>query len=178
MEGFTGFFSGLVDTVKGYFKGLWDGVKNGARDAWSSVKGWFGLGDDEPAAGNADKSPKLATGGIVRGPGGPIGDKIRAWLSSGEGVLNARAVSHYGEGFVHALNGLLVPKTHFASGGIVGNMVPATSGAGLAALHLAIDGRRARGGMYADGDAVRMIRRDFGKTAIASRGPLPRWRGA
>lgn len=176
-SGFTGFFSGLIGKVKDWFKGLWDGVKNGARDAWSSVKGWFGLGDEEAAAGTADKSPKLATGGIIRGPGSGVSDSIRAWLSNGEGILNAKAVSHYGEGLVHALNSLLVPKTHFASGGIAGQMVPATSGAGLGALHLAIDGRRARGGMYADADAARMLRRDFRNTATASRGPLPRWRG-
>ena len=175
--GFTGFFSGMIDKVKGWFRGLWDGVKSGAADAWGTVKGWFGFGD-ETSEGSADKSPKLKTGGIIRGPGGPVGDRIRAWLSDGEGVLNARAVSHYGEGLVHALNGLLVPKTHFASGGIAGQMVPAGSaGAGLGALHLSIDGRRNGGSLFGDADAMRAITRDFRRSGTVSRGPQPRWKG-
>jgi hypothetical protein len=176
-SGFGDFFSGLVDKVKGYFKVLWDGVKNGASDAWNSVKSAFGFGDSAPD-GTADKSPKLATGGIIRGPGGPVGDKIRAWLSSGEGVLNARAVRHYGEGLVHALNGLMVPRTAFATGGIAGELVPATSrSAGLSDLHLNLLGQRTSGGLYADADGLRAVKRDLRKVAKASRGPVPRWRG-
>jgi hypothetical protein len=46
----------------------------------------------------------FAEGGIVRGPGTPTSDSIPAWLSNGEGVLNARATSFLGEDFVNAAN--------------------------------------------------------------------------
>ena len=179
-SGFGDFFSGLVNKVKGYFKGLWDGVKNGASDAWNSVKGWFGLGGDEGSAGAADASPRLATGGIIRGRGTGISDSIRAWLSNGEGVINARAVAHYGESFIHALNSMMVPRTAFATGGIVGEMIPAMAGrggSGLSDLHLNLLGQRTSGGLYADADGMRSVKRDLRKVARASRGPAPRWRG-
>jgi hypothetical protein len=177
--GFEDFFSNMIGKVTGYFKGLWDGVKNGASDAWNSVKGWFGMGEDEPLPGTADKSPRLRTGGIIRGAGTGTSDSIRAWLSNGEGVINARAVRHYGEGFIHALNQLMLPQTHFATGGIVGDLVPAGAGraSGLSDLHLNLLGQRTNGGIYADADGMRGIKRDLRKVARASRGPAPRWRG-
>ncbi len=57
----------------------------------------------------------FAGGGKVSGPGGPREDKIPAWLSNGEFVMNAAAVSKYGAGFMHAIN-----AGRFANGGMVG----------------------------------------------------------
>lgn len=72
-----------------------------------------------PQGGTVDPSiPAAATGGILRGPGTGTSDSILARLSNGEGVLNARAVQHYGAGMVHQLNRLQLPK--FATGGVVG----------------------------------------------------------
>lgn len=59
----------------------------------------------------------LATGGPVWGPGTATSDSVPAWLSNGEYVVNAAAVSKYGMGFMNALNSMRVPK--FASGGAV-----------------------------------------------------------
>ncbi len=176
-SGFSDFFSGIVDRVKGYFKGLWDGVKNGAADAWNSVKGWFGFGEDE-GAGSADLSPRLRSGGIVRGPGTGVSDSIRAWLSNGEGVVNAAAVRHYGEGFIHSLNNMLLPRTHFATGGIVGEMVPAAAAArpAMSGLHLNVFGQRASDGLYADEAGMRALKR-LRSGASSARGPAPRWKG-
>lgn len=64
--------------------------------------------------------PKLATGGLVRGPGTATSDSIWARLSNGEGVINAMAVRHYGAGLIHQLNSLSVPK--FAQGGVLGSL--------------------------------------------------------
>ena len=46
----------------------------------------------------------LATGGFVRGEGGPTDDRIPTMLSNGEYVVNAATVSKYGVGFLDALN--------------------------------------------------------------------------
>lgn len=62
--------------------------------------------------------PKFARGGILRGPGTTTSDSILARLSNGEGILNARAVQHYGAGLVHQLNRLQLPR--FATGGVMG----------------------------------------------------------
>lgn len=72
-----------------------------------------------PAVENSDV-PKLATGGLVRGPGTATSDSIWARLSNGEGVINAMAVRHYGAGLIHQLNSLSVPK--FAQGGVLGSL--------------------------------------------------------
>ena len=55
-----------------------------------------------------------AAGGLIRGPGGPKGDKIPAWLSDNEYVIQADAVSKYGAGFLDMIN-----AQRLASGGMV-----------------------------------------------------------
>lgn len=85
----------------------WDGLKaiaaapinffietvwnNGIGGLWDKAKGVFHL-PDFPRA-----SPvKFASGGYVRGPGGPKDDRIPAMLSDGEYVLTAEAVRQIG----------------------------------------------------------------------------------
>jgi hypothetical protein len=46
----------------------------------------------------------LAAGGIVRGPGGPVGDKIPAALSDGEYVIKAASARKLGTQFLDTLN--------------------------------------------------------------------------
>jgi hypothetical protein len=57
----------------------------------------------------------LATGGYVAGAGTSTSDSIPAWLSNGEYVMKAAAVSYYGLGTMHAMN-----AGRYASGGSVG----------------------------------------------------------
>lgn len=47
------------------------------------------------SARNLGKTLKLAEGGYVSGPGGPKEDKVPAWLSNGEFVMNAAATAAY-----------------------------------------------------------------------------------
>lgn len=61
--------------------------------------------------------PQYATGGILRGPGTGTSDSILARLSNGEGVINARAVRHYGPSLVHQINRLQLPA--YATGGVL-----------------------------------------------------------
>lgn len=63
-----------------------------------------------------------ASGGHVQGPGTGTSDSIRAWLSDGEFVQKASAVSKYGVGFMSALNEGQIPQEAlpgFAKGGFV-----------------------------------------------------------
>jgi hypothetical protein len=65
---------------------------------------------------------QAATGGWIRGPGGPTGDKIPALLSDEEFVHSARATRFWGVDFMHAINNLQVPR--FSTGGLVGLLSP------------------------------------------------------
>ena len=60
-----------------------------------------------------------ASGGYIIGPGSGTSDSVPAWLSNGEYVLSADAVSRLGVPFLNALNRGQAP--HFASGGYVGD---------------------------------------------------------
>ncbi|MGV9823833.1 amidase domain-containing protein [Nocardia xishanensis] len=53
--------------------------------------------------GDAQYPVQRAAGGDIRGPGSSIGDKIPAWLSDGEFVMNARSTS-VNRPFLQALN--------------------------------------------------------------------------
>lgn len=55
-------------------------------------------------------SQAFATGGLVRGQGGPTSDNVIARVSPGEYVLRAAAVDHYGLGMVDAMNNLALTK--------------------------------------------------------------------
>ncbi|TAA20290.1 hypothetical protein [Pseudoxanthomonas winnipegensis] len=70
-------------------------------------------------------SQKKATGGYISGPGTATSDSIPAYLSNGEYVVKADAVSKYGRGFFDAIN-----ARRYASGGYVsgqGSSVTAAS---------------------------------------------------
>ena len=175
-EGLFPYFDDLATQIGDRFRALWRAITAEASDAVGRISETIPSFGTQGSIGSADKSPRLATGGIIRGPGGPVGDKIRAWLSSGEGVVNARAVTHYGENFIHGLNNLMIPRTHFATGGIAGQMVPASSGMeNMGSWNLALGGQRI-GQVFAERDAVRAVNRAMNRSAAASRGPAARWK--
>jgi TP901 family phage tail tape measure protein len=132
------------------------------RDAAANVTAMLGgvSAEDRRAAG-----VQYARGGIVNGPGTGTSDSITARLSRGEGVVTARAVGHYGEGLVHAINSLRLPK--FAEGGIVGATATATG----RPVNVHFGGETfSMSGL--DGEVARMMR--AGRLQLASR---PRWAG-
>lgn len=64
--------------------------------------------DQLPAAAKAEfkggRVPGMATGGLVKGRGGPMSDMVPAMLSNGEFVVRAQAVNSFGADFFQALN--------------------------------------------------------------------------
>lgn len=81
-------------------------------------------------ASSSGGGPGLARGGYIRGPGSSTSDSIPAWLSTGEFVINARAVRKFGLALFAALNRGHLPKNFpkFASGGLVGSLSGLLSG--------------------------------------------------
>ena len=134
VRGFATFFS---DTWRGIVDGFgrtWDRLKElaktpvrfvidtvlnaGIGGLWNAAAGLFGLDKWK----NFPLPAGFATGGAVRGPGGPTADRIPAVLSNGEHVLDARDVKNLGgHGGVYALREAaargMLPR--FAQGGPV-----------------------------------------------------------
>jgi hypothetical protein len=75
------------------------------------------------SSGNEDYAGGRATGGLIRGPGGPTSDKAGLFrLSNKEFVQQAAATDYYGVGFMEALNERRIPREAFpgfARGGLV-----------------------------------------------------------
>lgn len=144
---FAAFFRGI-----GSF--MYDALVQPWVDAYNRIRGLFGwiistarkalywIGATQD---NAHKARGYATGGIVRGPGSGTSDSIQAWLSNGEGIIRARAVRHYGEGLINAINSMTwspaaaMAPVMVAPGGNRSGMTPITInlGGGLVADVLA-----------------------------------------
>lgn len=69
----------------------------------------------EANSGGMGPQNGFATGGYVRGPGGPTDDRIPAWLSNGEYVVNAAATARH-RGLLEQIN-----AQRYATGGYVTN---------------------------------------------------------
>lgn len=88
----------------------------------------------------------FASGGYVRGAGGPKSDSILAWLSDTEFVIQAAAVKKFGVGFFNALNHGVLPSLKglrgFSMGGLADGLnrsmsqlaIPRFATGGLATL--------------------------------------------
>lgn len=144
-------------------------------------------------AANAADQPAAVTasgGGHVRGPGGPTGDRIPAWLSDNEFVIKARAVRKVGLGVLHAINAGRIPRhvRGFAEGGLVtpfrvpsfteGLRTPAenTTIGARRTFNLVIDNQRF-GGLTGPDETIDNLERYAVKRRIASAGKRPGWKG-
>ena len=110
----AGFFDSTANSIKSAFASVRDFIL----DVWNSVASivglLFGAGGGESAGG-----AQFASGGLIRGPGGPRGDKIPIWGSDQEYMVNAKATKHYGVAFMDAINSMRFKLPKFADGGLV-----------------------------------------------------------
>lgn len=83
------------------------------------------------AAAAAASASGHASGGFIRGPGTSTSDSILARLSDGEFVLSARAVRHWGLGFIARMNALRNPFSGFSVGGLVDGFNQSMAGLAL-----------------------------------------------
>lgn len=136
--GFKSFASGVQSTLSGLVsaaKKIWGGIVSVFKDPinlvigiWDKVADVFHLPHITPlasgglvgapnvgAGGAGGGTTAFASGGSVRGPGGPTADKIPAMLSNGEFVVKAAAVSHYGVDNMYALNSMKLAAGGLAS---------------------------------------------------------------
>lgn len=90
---------GLVKTYTENVKKVWDAV---AKPLSLAVLAAVSFSGASVSVGNVPAPPTqtpifVASGGPISGPGGPRDDKIRAWLSDGEFVVNAKQTARYGQ---------------------------------------------------------------------------------
>lgn len=123
------------------FSNTFDSIVNDARDAGNAI-------DDalSGVGGGGGGGEGFARGGFVRGPGTSTSDSVPIRVSKGEYVVRAKAVDHYGVGLLHLINtlraripgfnmgglvqslgGLMPPRTHYATGGLVGGNLRAVT---------------------------------------------------
>ena len=120
MDAFKGTASVLAPSTPGVSPDAADaaarrgGLTSGIKSAWNALKDW--VWGDTQATGNAG----YATGGPVFGAGTATSDSIPAYLSNGEFVHKADAVSYYGTDFMHRLNNKQLPKRGYNDGGEAG----------------------------------------------------------
>lgn len=95
----------------------------GIMQAWNKVAKLVGA--DEMTEAPLGQLQQYATGGLVRGPGGPTEDKVPAMLSNREYVLNAATVSRIGVENLDYVNsgGRADGLLHLAAGGAVDAML-------------------------------------------------------
>lgn len=121
---------------------------------------------------------QAAEGGAIRGPGTGTSDSILARVSNGEFVMKTAAVSHWGEGFMHAINNLSFPG--FSTGGLVpagvrsSAMGAARSGGSI--LNLSIDGNHFNG-LHAPPDVAAKLTSFAISRKTSSAGDKPSWYG-
>jgi len=122
---FSGFFSSSL-TSFGNFK---DAIVRVLQDIASAAIASVGINFLKnliPGLRDGGSVDGFAYGGMVSGPGGPRADAVPAMLSSGEFVMQAKAVDKFGLGFMSQLNDGMMPG--FADGGGVGMKVGRVTG--------------------------------------------------
>jgi hypothetical protein len=161
--------------------------------AIAGLKSLFGAQQEVNSAGGASQG--LARGGPVWGRGTSTSDSIPAWLSSGEWVHNAKAVSYYGQAFMRAINNRVIPKDAFrgfSMGGLVsaatsmpmrmplrfadGGPVPAAGG-GLHPVTIDLGNGQKVTGLKATTDVVTSLKRAAVNRSTASAGRKPSYYG-
>jgi len=98
---------------------------------WATSYTGTGAGWVNAIGGILGATTKKAGGGSINGPGTGTSDSIPAWLSDGEYVIKADAVTHYGKSFFDGLN-----AKRLASGGYVGTSPAVPSGGPSVAIQI------------------------------------------
>lgn len=199
------------------FESAWARIESDAADALSNVKSLINsvisaIKDAIEAAANLKASASdgsgssgggfgggggsgFAWGGLIRGPGGPRGDRIPIMASDYEYVMQASATDYYGPRIMSLLNKRLIPRelfgrmgafkdgglirafersfamplTHFAEGGLVA----ASPRAGGRPILLQLPGGQTIAGLTASNSAVNELNRATTKARLLSAGRRP-----
>lgn len=130
-----------------------------------------------------------ATGGLITGPGTETSDSIPILASVNEFMMQARAVRHYGTGFMHAVNSMEFPR--LSMGGLIDHLntplsgqirLPrfsdggpiTSSGSSGVPVHVNFEGRRVFSAS-APRSSIEQLKRESLLQKVRSGGPSPFW---
>jgi hypothetical protein len=177
----------VVTSITGFFTGWFDWFAqkiNEAANAFARLFPGGGTPGNAQAALGGASVVTAAGGGLLRGPGTSTSDSIPLWGSTGEYMVQAKAVRRVGIGFMHAINNMKVPR--FALGGLIEapRLAPAMAPLRLAAggpvtgrgtpLTLVLDGRRFEG-LTAPEHVADSLKSHAISRQVASTGRKPSW---
>lgn len=150
-------FQTLFDTVLARFNAMLEQMRAAAANPI--------MLNIQNSAGGGTLPLFMAGGGMISGPGSGTSDSIMAFLSNREFVMNSRAVSFYGSGFMHAINSMLLPRAmpRFADGGQVNT--PDRN------VTIVLDGRQF--GLSGSQSTIESLEREASLRALARIGPAP-----
>lgn len=123
-------FQAATSAVGTFFQELYDKVRPQLETLIAKVKEFVASLPSAGVTGTGSDTAGFAGGGHVRGPGTGTSDSILARLSDNEYVIRAKAVKHWGVGFLNRLNSLREPlrgaAARFREGGLVdfGSILP------------------------------------------------------
>lgn len=114
-------FQTAIDKVKGFFSDLLSSALSKLQPIIDLLKSIISLGSSasSSAAGAGGGGGGFASGGHIRGPGGPRDDRVPILASNGEFMMQARAVAKYGSAFMQAVNSGVFDLGRFAGGGMI-----------------------------------------------------------
>jgi hypothetical protein len=181
--------------VKDFVLGVFNAIISAAQTVAQAISSLTGGGGNSTAS----DGPGFARGGYIRGGGTSTSDSISARLSNGEFVESARAVSKYGADVFHAFNkglfpvgpirdlmsgrgfnlgglaeglGSIMPRTNFASGGLV---AAATGGSSGRSFIVHVGGGMGIGPFTGPDNALDQLERSSNKAAIRAASRKPAW---
>lgn len=139
--------SSISENGEAAFSGMIQGLRSATQEGLNLLAVLREIERTKPSAGGpgaqGGAAPKMASGGLISGPGTSTSDSILSYLSNGEFVVSAKAVSAYGAGFFQSLNDMMIPSgvPGFADGGIVGQTAGLGAVDGGRNLTLVLDGK-------------------------------------
>lgn len=183
-KSFVTAFETAAHMVESIFQSLWNNVTGWLEKIVSTLRAIVSLGSQAQSSTGGSGGAGYYRGGLLRGAGSSTSDSIPLWGSTGEYMVKAAAVRHYGVSFMEAINNMRVQAKGFSLGGLIG--APRQPSLRLAqgglvqsrgnTLNLTI-GNETFAGLIMPDDVGDRLTKFAAKRQLASAGKKPTWFG-
>lgn len=177
-DAFVGAFTSIWESAKSIFADILQWLSDVIANATRAAQAITGVGQGAAEGGG------FARGGKVTGPGTSTSDSIPAWLSTGEFVIQAKAVRKYGRALFENLNSMRLTRDGggFNMGGFVEGLTTSLRRSSFAMGGLAPSGPTTTVNLHLDGqqfalsgktDVVDQLVSSMQRRNLASAGRTP-----
>jgi X-X-X-Leu-X-X-Gly heptad repeat protein len=162
---------------QGLISGIISAIQSAAGSIFEAIKGALGIGGGGAAGAPSGGESGFAAGGLLGGSGTGTSDSNLAWVSRGEFIMPARAVSQ--PGVLQLLEQLRRGALNFAMGGLVPRpgMIPAFANGGLTGgmsnVTIQFPGAPEISGLRASATTVNQMRHEAAMAQVRSGGRKP-----